>query len=61
MVGMRLVALRFQLAHKGVHALLNQRIDLCLVDVGDFEPENITGLGYNRREESEEEDCLENA
>lgn len=37
MVCMRLVALRLELAYKGVHALLDQGVDLSLVDVGEIE------------------------
>jgi hypothetical protein len=56
-----LVALRLELAHQAGHALVDQRLDLGVGDVGELEAEHVAGLGADGREVAEEEDGVEDS
>jgi len=58
---MRLVALCFELAHEGGHALVDEGLDLGFGDVGELEPEDVAGLRVDGGEEAEEEDGVEDS
>lgn len=57
----RLVALRFELAHQGGDALVDEGLDLGFGDVGELEPEDVAGLGDDGGKIAEEEDGVKDA